>query len=308
LGVRRPHKDQDLPLSAIGLDRLPVPRRQRILSLVDALGDLKALPQVTQRALSCIQDSRSSSTELSAIIATDQAISARLLGMANSAFGRGVRPFVSVQEAVVRLGYRNVQDVLLSIAASNLLEKPLPLYDVAPGELWRHSVATAISARLVALRCQVPQNNAAYVAGLMHDAGRFVLDRGLLPSEKSAIRGIVAHDRTSFQNAEYEVLGFSHAEVGAVLLHRWGLSEEVVHAVAVHHRPSLSIEEGLGAAIHAADVLALLALPISRPGWLFAVEPLISSRFGISPDSRVLPELLTEIKAGFDSAVRLVGR
>ena len=308
MNVRRSGSSQEVPLSLTGLDRLPPAPRRRALAVVEWLGNLQALPQVVQRALACIQDSRSSSTELAAIIATDQAISARLLGMANSVYGRGVRPFVSVHEAVVRLGYRNVQNVLLSLSATRFLEEALPLYEVRPGELWQHSVATATGARVLAARRRLPQGSASYVAGLLHDAGRSALDRGLTAAEKSAIRGAVTYSRLGFQKAEYEVLGFSHAEVGAALLHRWGLSEEIVRAIARHHQPSLAPEDALSAITHGADVLALLALPIRRPGWLYAIEPTVASYLGLSADEHAIPEVLKEIEVGLQSAERLIGR
>lgn len=308
MSMQAPSTRDEIPLKDVGLDRTSLSARRRAVALAELIGSLEAMPQVVHRALDCIQNSRSSSTELTSIIATDQAVAARLLGLANSAWGRGAKQFVSLQEAVVRLGYRNVQDILMSAAVSQLLEQPMPLYEIGRGELWRHSVATATAARMIATHRRLPQAPASYIAGLLHDAGRAVLDRALTQGEKSAIRGVVSYERASFQHAEYQVLGFSHAEVGALLLYRWGLGEDVVRSIARHHRPMSDPDEPLASVVHGSDVLALLGIPIRQPGWLFAIEPAVASHFGLSADDKLIPWVLSGIQEGMQSAVRLVGR
>jgi putative nucleotidyltransferase with HDIG domain len=305
--MQMPSSRDELSLRDVGLDRMSLSARRRAVGLADVVGSLEAMPQVVHRALDCLQNSRSSSTELASIISTDQAIAARVLGLANSVWGRGVRQFVSVQEAVVRLGYRSVQDILLTASISRLLEEPMALYDIGPGELWRHSMATATAARILATRKHLPQSPAAYVAGLLHDAGRAVLDRALNSSEKTAIRSIVAYERATFHKAEYQALGFSHAEVGAVLLSRWGLGEDVVRSIARHHRPMLEPDEPLSTVVHAADVLALLAIPIRQPGWLFPIEPAPAAFLGLSADDTAIPRVMAGIREGLQNATRLVG-
>ncbi len=285
-------------------------QQRRIAQLADRAGDLQALPAVVTRALQCIDDPGSSTAQLAAILNTDQIMASRLIGLANSGLYSGVSRFVTVREAVVRLGYRTVRDLLLATVLSGLARVPSRLYGLGPGRLWLHSLATGIAARLIAEDTRVPDPERAYVAGLLHDLGRAVLDRALSTSEIAAVRRLVKERGIPYQVAEAEVLGFTHSDVGAHRLSRLGVGPELVEAVAMHHRPRPGT---LSAVVHAADVLAIKAVDPAEvdPGWGYSIEP--KDLLGLGPtvaammdEPAQLERFLEGVRAGIKEAEALL--
>jgi putative nucleotidyltransferase with HDIG domain len=283
----------------------------RAARLLDELGSIEALPQVVHRALNCMADSGSSSGELAAVLNTDQVIAGRLLGMANSVYFRGIRRFTTIREAIVRLGYRQVRELLLAAAFSVSYRRALPLYQTTGDELWHHSLATAVAADIVARTTRMDEPDTSYLAGLLHDAGRMAVARGLLSSQSQTITSMVKDDHCSFQQAEYELLGFSHAEVGAVLLDHWKVDDRLIAAVGSHHREPA--EAGtLSWIVHVADVLAVTAgFPSPRGGWDYHVDEKVAERIDFqrwltqdSPDT--FEQLLQQIRQGVQEAFDLI--
>lgn len=283
----------------------------KILSVLGQVDDLEAFPWVVSRALACLSDSRSNSAELAAILSTDQTIAGRLLGVANSVLNRGSRRFVNVHEAVVRLGYRNVRQLLLVVGLGDAFQRPLPLYGMAGGEIWTHSLATASAARLIAESTGVVSAETAYLAGLLHDAGRLALSRRLNRGTSTAIGEAVRLNGVTYQQAEKQVLGFTHAEAGSVLLRNWGVDDNLISAAAVHH--NTAVDDGpLAWVVHVADVLGVMALPPSCTlGWIWAVDPNVAKRIGLEkwlkePSDSDLEATLKEIRQRTEAAARLI--
>ncbi|MGQ9675684.1 MAG: HDOD domain-containing protein [Chloroflexota bacterium] len=291
---------------AIGVDA-----QDRVFSLLGELDDLEAFPWVVNRALSCLADSRSNSGELAAILSTDQTIAGRLLGAANSVLYRGNRRFVTVHEAVVRLGYRNVRQVLLVVALGDAFHRPLHLYGMAGGELWTHSLATAVAARLIAESTKAVNAETAYLAGLLHDVGRLALSRRLSPASSKAISAAVRVNGVTYHQAEHRELGFTHADASAILLRQWGVGEDLVSAAAAHH--DTAVEDGpLAWVVHVADVLGVMAFPPKcTMGWIWAVDPNIAKWVGLERwlegrGESALETALGEIRQGTEAAARLI--
>ncbi len=285
--------------------------RRRVSSTLGEMGDLKALPQVVRRALRCLSDSRSSSAELAAVLGTDQAIAGRLLGAANSVLFRGSRRFITIHEAVVRLGYLNVRQLLLVAGLADAFQRPLRLYNMAGGELWIHSLATAVAARLIAESTGLVNVESAYIGGLLHDIGRAAMARDLRRAAAEAIADITRSGEVSFHQAERRVLGFTHADVGSVLLEEWGVGDELVAAVGAHHDGVVTADP-LAWVIHVGDVLAITAVPPSSPtGWIWTVDPAVVKGLGLEQwldgePAAGLDDLLKEVRHGLVVATRLI--
>lgn len=255
----------------------------RIAAMARRAGDLQAMPAVLTRALQCIDSSTSSSAELASILNTDPTIAGRLTGIANSALYVGSRRFVTVHEAIVRIGYRNVRELLLATAVVGMAKAPLRLYGMGPGELWKHCLATAAAARLLGLDSRIATPERCYMAGLLHDLGRVMFDRALPPTEASALVNLVRSKNAVYQDAETALFGFCHAELGAFQLLQWGVDPETVGAVAAHHSAQPAT---MAAIIHTADVLAIIAnSSVASPGWGYSVSPKILASLG----PRLLP-------------------
>lgn len=273
--------------------------------IVDCLPQLLPLPEAVARAVALIQDPRSSGSQVARVIETDQALAAKLLKLANSAFYTTRRPAASVEEALLRVGFSITKGMLLSAAAWCMLEARDAIGPLSARRLWRHSVATAFCARrLVSLvgGCRLEET---YTAGLLHDLGSLAIAQyapdGLAEALRVATRGLALFE------AEREVLGFDHAEVGARLLAAWGLPDSSVEAARWHHTPTRPPSPGrLVLVAHVADSLSHLVGSYAWPqlDWHPVDREAVESLgLGVGAVYRVVGEA----RSGLDGVEQLLG-
>lgn len=227
--------------------------------LPQALQQIPRLPRVLARALQIARDQDSRRVDLSRAVALDEVLTSRFLRTVNSAYYALPRRVTSLDEAIGYLGYRAVEGAILKLTTSDILAQSVPSYGLKRYMLWEHSVAVAEGTLWIAQRHALVPESDAYVAGLLHDSGKLVLD--LANRRNPAAWGREGVDEAEpWPEVEGKVCGSDHAEVGGELMRAWGLSDRVVEAVAHHHTPGQSrLDRHLAAAVHLADAGALMA-------------------------------------------------
>ncbi len=237
------------------------PRRTvdaRLEVLVRQVRDLPALPQAAVKVMQMVDDPRTSAPELARVLSTDQAMTARILKLANSAFYGASRRVSTVSEAVVLLGLRTVRNMAMALGCQDMMERGLPGYALERGALWRHSFCSAFAAQALAKRAGYRVTEEAFVGGLLHDIGKVVLNV-YLQATFACIAERAAQKGMAFMDAERSVLGFDHAEAGARVLEKWNLPLALVNCVRWHHEPLAQPEfSPLTGVVHVADVLCLM--------------------------------------------------
>jgi len=197
----------------------------------------------------------------------DNVLTAKMLRVCNSA-STGLRePVTSVDQAVLLLGDSTIFRIVCALGFGGAMAAPLPGYAVEANGLWSHSITTGVAAEYLA---EVEsfggfQPPLAFTAGLLHDIGKLILNQMLTPKTRSDIRTLIAEKSLSRVEAERDVLGADHADVGAALLRRWNVPDVIVQAVADHHRPVVKPQIQLSALVHLANCAAHLCG--SAPGW-----------------------------------------
>jgi putative nucleotidyltransferase with HDIG domain len=178
-------------------------------------------------------------------------LTARLLRLGNSPFYGFSTRLTTVNEAISLIGVRQAQDL---IQASSIIERftgvSADLVDME--SFWRHSLACGVAARLLAMEKRLPKPDKFFVAGLLHDVGRLVLF-SQAPEAAQAVFGLYRRERMALRDAEAQVLGFDHQQVGEALLKYWQYPQPLVQAIATHHQPAVSDSEA--AIVHVADYL-----------------------------------------------------
>ena len=141
-------------------------------SIVEAVNDLPALPQVVVQVIKLTEDPDSTAQDINYVLNQDQAITAKVLKMANSAFYGFPRRIGSVTDAIIMLGFRTLRSIVMAASVSDILNKEIEGYALEYGELWRHSQCTAMAARLIARKSKFAFLDLAYTAALLHDIGK----------------------------------------------------------------------------------------------------------------------------------------
>lgn len=218
------------------------------------IGEIPPMPHVAAQLLSKLNDPETTVQSLQEVIATDQTLSARLLQIANSSLYGNMREVSVIGEAVMRLGFNAIRSWLLSTVTRAVF--------VAGGSssaqhrLWRQSVLCAMGAQLLAERSGKADPELAFVAGLLQNIGLLLLARNH-PEVFLEIHENCSESQMPYHEGERQALGFDHADLGSLLLQKWGLAVELVEAVARHHRLELAGEaRGLAAVIALAEEMA----------------------------------------------------
>jgi putative nucleotidyltransferase with HDIG domain len=182
------------------------------------------------------------------IIKQDSVLTAKLLRACNSVAVGLKEPVTSVHHAVLLLGYSHIFRMVTALAFRDPLGAPLHAYGLGAKALWRHSLTAAYAAEMaVASGLNVGvDNSTAFTVGLLHDFGKLVTTQFLTREALIAVRERFTQGRSAVE-AERDVLGTDHAEVGAALLYLWRLPTQIVDAVGLHHQPVLTPQPGSSA-------------------------------------------------------------
>lgn len=229
----------------------------RAARIAMSLSDIDTVPPVITKAIETLKDPRLSSQDLAKLISMDHHVTARLIAMANAAHFEESGALDTVRDAIMSLGYRNTQAILYATSAQSVLCQPVTLHGMERNELWRHSVACAVSSRTVAKEFDLWDPDEAYVAGLLHDIGLPALER--FARRKSKIVDLIRTANHPPYMAEQMVLGFDHAYLGSLMCQNWQLADDLITAVSTHHEP-LSGEDptALSAIVNVADTVSQL--------------------------------------------------
>ncbi len=209
--------------------------RERVWSL----DDVATLPSTLIRILSVVQDESATALDLAEVVASDQALTLKILGTVNSSFYGFHRQIRTIPDAVVILGFDEVERLALAISVINMFGRD-PGTARALHMLWRHSLACSVVASCLEshLHARKPQIAGAHVAGLLHDIGKAVIVQQF-PDASCAIVRLVEDEGYSHTDAEREILdGYTHCDIGAWLAGRWGLPPAIVESIEMHHAPS----------------------------------------------------------------------
>jgi putative nucleotidyltransferase with HDIG domain len=239
---------------------------------------------VTEVILAC-DDQDMTVGRLSQVVLRDQSLTATILKMANSAFYGHARRVTTITEAVVLLGFSAVKSLAVSSHGSRVMGGSLPGYGLQQGELWRHSVAVAFTARRLAVEVRLAPVEEAFVAGLLHDIGKTVLS-GFMENAFDEVTRIAHERRIPFHEVEAELLGFDHAQLGAIVASGWSFPPELVEAIRCHHAPGeAELKPALAHCVHLADAACMMmGVGLGREGVMCVLDPVSLAVVGIGAE------------------------
>jgi HD-like signal output (HDOD) protein len=204
-------------------------------SVVNIAGDLPALPGSAMAAMKMADDPKVNARELQAVIARDQALTARILKICNSAMFCFEREVATLTHAIAILGLDKVRSIIVAATVQQMFHSDATSgKDLTTRLFWEHSWGAALAARALAVATKFPVPEEAFTCGLIHDIGKLVL----LKNRSDLYREIlndVYRGKTSFYQSEMDAFGFSHAHLGALLASKWHFPSQLVEGILCHH-------------------------------------------------------------------------
>lgn len=218
-------------MSSVQIAQEPV---LNLSALIAKVKDLPPLPSIVLKAMEMLADPEVSIRNLQQVISQDQALSAKILRIVNSALYSLRREVSTVSHAVTVLGLETVKSVIMAASVERVFQSAK---DLGTKLMSEHSWGTALAARTIARRVRYENPEEALVCGLMHDIGKPVLLQNFRPQYSEIISEVYRGD-SSFHQMELLAFGFSHAHVGALLARKWNFPPQLAEAVGYHHNPT----------------------------------------------------------------------
>jgi len=223
-------------------------------SLVNKSLELVSPPTTYSLLNDLMNDPNSSADDISAVINTDPALATRLLKVVNSPFYGFPSQINTISRAITIIGTRELIHLVLATSVMNSFTG-IPSSLINMDEFWRHSLACAIAAKQLALKCGQRPAERFFLAGLLHNIGSLVIYQSMPELAREAINSSKFGNEAIFLS-EQRVLGFDHTQVGQALVKAWRLPALLDDVVRHHHTPSDSKDFPLEVAIvHIADIM-----------------------------------------------------
>ena len=224
-----------------------------IIGVVGARG-IPPMPGAAQKAFKLAIDPGAEARDFIDVIESDEALSARILKIANSVFFDRGKQSNTIEEAVLVIGINELRCLLNATSLSEIFPSSNP----ARAQAWSNDIATALIARNLAQRFQPSKTEIAFLGGLMHDIGKLVLIQRA-PEEYGKVLKRVETEGIDFATAEGEVFPFDHTETGHLIGEKWNFSPELNDIIRSHHRgfhDLSSASTSLPAIVKCADIFA----------------------------------------------------
>ncbi len=207
---------------------------QTVSQYVANIDNLPVLPEIAQKVIALADADRPNIGELADLIQKDASITANILKLINSGYYSLRREIADIRQAVVLLGLQQVRNLVVTMVSVNHFEEP-PGSPLRLADFWDHSLGVATIAQCLANRFKFADAANLYLAALLHDIGKVIIQCHY-PDDMSRITDLMGQKHCSMYEAETQILGFSHAEVGAVLTRNWQLPPAVCEAIEFHHQ------------------------------------------------------------------------
>lgn len=275
--------------------------------LTRRINDIPPLPDIVVKLLSASRDPNVSMRDMVELIKLDPALTTKVLRLCNSSYYGLPRKINSLREALVYIGTDTLVNFILAGCLASFYQQAQDGYGLATGELWRHSVGCAIaSQRLTPENEEDAVRAEAFTAGLLHDVGKIILNT-YVRDKFAEIIGLVQKRRVPFEEAEREILGFSHTDAGAAMAKEWNLPEALVEAIAYHQDPTKSKNYSrLVAQVHLGNVLCIsFGIGLGSDGLAYTFHPSAMAAVGLEVND--LYRMSLEIHEQFAKAEELIG-
>ncbi len=228
--------------------------KKRTEAVLSTIKNLPSIPKAIFEVTKLLNDPNTSTGQLAEVMSKDHGLTAKVLAIANSPLYGIKRKVSSIEFAILVLGFHEIKNIIMAISfIETMRAAPSQYFD--PMEFWLHSLVVGTGAKGISQHLGFDFGSEAFVAGLFHDVGVLVIYNNFNPEFKQIIETASA-ENLSFFEAEKNILGLSHQEIGKYLAEKWNLPLQLCDAIHFHHYPSgCDVNKNFVSVIHLVDYM-----------------------------------------------------
>jgi HD-like signal output (HDOD) protein len=231
-----------------------VQKRERTEKVLTSVVNLPVIPKVMFETIKLLDNKYTTASELNKVISRDQALLTKILTIANSPLYGLQRKVTTIEYAILVLGYRELKNIISALSVAEAFRNKTDKY-LNSKEFMLHSYLTGTACKKLATDIGFNNSGEAFIAGFLHDIGISIIHR-YLHSSFINVTELVETKGMNYLDAEMEVLGMTHEQVGFFLLDRWNFPREISDPILSHHNPDASnASPVLGAVVNLADYI-----------------------------------------------------
>ncbi|RJP65725.1 MAG: HDOD domain-containing protein [Ignavibacteriales bacterium] len=233
-----------------------IKKKEETLNFLNKIKNLPMIPKVIFNVTKMLEDPTMSTYALSSEIGKDQGLTAKVLSIANSPMYGLQRKVTSLEFAIVVLGYKEMSDIVTAISLADTMKVTTDKY-FNQEEFWLHSLVVGTASKNISHNLgHLDIGSDAFVAGILHDIGIQIIHKFLHPKFIEIIE-LVKKENMFLLDAELNVLGLTHQDIGGYLAVKWNLPETLISPISYHHQPAnAQTYKTITAIVHLADYMA----------------------------------------------------
>ncbi|WDN87406.1 hypothetical protein BuS5_00374 [Desulfosarcina sp. BuS5] len=275
--------------------------RKTILKKLDRIEDLPTLPVIAMEVNKMLRDYNTSIKELSALIKNDQAMTPRILKLVNSSFYGFKSKIANIDRAIILLGFNTISNAIVSVAIIDALSIKGSSDDFDIKNFWEHSVAVAITSRHLAEKSRLCLPEEAFTGGLLHDIGKIILSH-YFPSLFKKVILSADENNITFYEAEKKEIPVTHAQIGAIMAHKWKLPDGLADTIKYHHAVKAGANDiNLLMIVHVADFISNYFIH-SQDAKIDSALINPEAALALKPQLKTLEDWLPGVREGIASA------
>lgn len=213
-------------------------KRERTLKIINNVFNLNVIPKVVFELIKALDNPRTNAMELNKLVSHDQALITKILTVANSPMYGLQRKVTTIDFAILVIGFKELKNIVAAISISDALRNKTDKY-LSQKDFLLHSYLVGSAAKKIAKDIGLQNSGEAFICGFLHDIGLSIIHR-YMHSSFVRVVDLIQTQRLTLREAELEVNGITHEEVGSILLEKWNFPNEIAEPILYHHNPSQS--------------------------------------------------------------------
>lgn len=244
-----------------GLNETLTEKQQaKINAVLRKVKDIPSLPEVVTKVMELVSNPSSSASELGRVISHDPGLTTKVLRLVNSAYYGFPKQISSIQQAIMILGFTTMRGLVLSTSIFKIFAPKDGQIGMTIDykEFWKHSISTALCARIIAPKAGINEAGDAFSCGILHDIGKIVFDQYDHPDYVEVFRKLPRnYTNDELIAMEEKIIGINHAEIGFKVSEKWNLPSKLSETIRCHHTPMDSLYHSkLVSVIYVANIFA----------------------------------------------------
>jgi putative nucleotidyltransferase with HDIG domain len=229
---------------------------ESLRSVIENITSLPTLPTVAEKINQLLENPQTTAEEIGKAITTDQALTAKVLKLVNSAFYGFPGRISTITHAIVILGFSTIKNIVLTTSIFDAFRKSRTAQSQFDMEaFWLHCIACGAASQTIARATGFKEWESCFIAGLIHDIGKTILCQ-YRPQDFLQVIEEAATKGELFYDCERQLFDIAHPQIGALLAQRWRLPQNLLNAIEHHHAPLPSHPHyTMTAIVHSADIL-----------------------------------------------------